>query len=103
MPLEPLLEAGTLRIVRLNPLEQYPDEFLGLVRTAIEQEGFQVVMIDSLRGYELEMEQFGSSQAHIHNLVNYVSHWGVTTFLVNEVEYITGAVRDGTGSEPSGG
>lgn len=93
LPLEPLLEAGTLRIVRMNPLEQYPDEFLGQVRAAVEEEGFQIVMIDSLRGYELEMEQFGSSLAHIHNLVNYVSRWGVTSFLINEVEFITGALR----------
>jgi circadian clock protein KaiC len=93
MPLDAALEAGKLKIVRLNPMEQYPDEFLGKVRDAVEQEGFELVMIDSLRGYQLEMEQFGTPLDHIRNLVHYLNRKGVTSFLVNEVEHITGAVR----------
>lgn len=92
-PLEPLLDAGILRIVRLNPMEQYPDEFLGMVRAAVDGEGASLVMIDSLRGYQLEMEQFGTPLTHIHNLVHYLYRRGVTSFLVNEVEYITGSLR----------
>lgn len=93
MPLEPLLDAGSLRFVRLNPMEQYPDEFLARVRTAVEDEGFSLVMIDSLRGYQLEMEQFGTVQAHIHNLLHYLDRQGVTSFLVNEIENITGDLQ----------
>jgi len=93
MPLEKVLEAGTLKIVRLNPMEQYPDEFLGKVRAVVEQEGFELVMIDSLRGYQLEMEQFGTPLDHIRNLVHYLNRHGVTSFLVNEVEFITGGMR----------
>lgn len=93
MPLDDVLRAGTLKIVRLNPMEQYPDEFLGKVRTAIEQEGFELVMIDSLRGYQLEMEQFGTPLDHIRNLVHYLNRHRVTTFLINEMEFITGNLR----------
>ena len=93
MPLDDVLEAGTLKIVRLNPMEQYPDEFLGRVRYAVEQEGFELVMIDSLRGYQLEMEQFGTPLDHIRNLVHYLNRHGVTSLLVNEVEFITGSLR----------
>ena len=93
VPLDTLLEAGTLKIVRLNPMEQYPDEFLGKVRDAVEHEGFELVMIDSLRGYQLEMEQFGTPLDHIRNLVHYLNRHGVTSFLINEVEYITGTLR----------
>ena len=93
MPLDNLLEAGTLKVVRLNPMEQYPDEFLGKVRDAVEREGFELVMIDSLRGYQLEMEQFGTPLDHIRNLVHYLNRNGVTSFLINEVEFITGNLR----------
>ena len=93
VPLETALEAGTLKIVRLNPMEQYPDEFLEKVRDAVEHQGFELVMIDSLRGYQLEMEQFGTPLDHIRNLVHYLNRHGVTSFLINEVEYITGTLR----------
>ncbi len=92
-PLDPLIENGSLSIVRLNPMQQYPDEFLSLVRSAVEQDGRTLVMIDSLRGYQLEMEQYGSTLAHIHNLVHYLYGKGVTSLLINEVEAITGDVR----------
>lgn len=93
MPLEKMLQAGTFKIVRLNPMEQYPDEFLGKVRDAVEREGFELVMIDSLRGYQLEMEQFGTPLDHIRNLVHYLNRYGITSFLINEVEFITGSLR----------
>lgn len=93
MPLDDLLHVGTLKIVRLNPMEQYPDEFLGKVRDAVERAGFELVMIDSLRGYQLEMEQFGTPLDHIRNLVHYLNRYGVTSFLINEVEFITGSLR----------
>ncbi|HZQ10313.1 MAG TPA: ATPase domain-containing protein [Anaerolineae bacterium] len=93
MPLDNLLEAGTLKVVRLNPMEQYPDEFLGKVRHAVEHEHFELVMIDSLRGYQLEMEQFGTPLDHVRNLVHFLNRHGVTSFLINEVEFITGSLR----------
>ncbi|MEX0959476.1 MAG: ATPase domain-containing protein [Burkholderiales bacterium] len=91
IPVEDAIRAGRLRIVRVNPIEFYPDEFLGMVRRAVEQGGVSTVMVDSLRGYELAMEEFGMAKAHIHNLVAYLSGRGVTTVLVSEVEYITSA------------
>lgn len=93
VPLDAALAAGTLQIVRLNPMEQYPDEFLGRVRAAVEEEGFELVMIDGLRGYQLEMEQFGTPLDHIRNLVHYLNRHGVTSILINEVEFITGSLR----------
>lgn len=93
VPLDAVLEAGTLKVVRLNPMEQYPDEFLERVRESVEGEGFELLMIDSLRGYQLEMEQFGTPLDHIRNLVHYLNRYGVTSFLINEVEFITGSLR----------
>ena len=90
IPLNDMLEADMLRIERVNPLELYPDEFLAIVRRAVEEHGIQTVMIDSLRGYDLSMEEFGSTVANVHNLVTYLNRMGVTTIAINEVEHITG-------------
>jgi circadian clock protein KaiC len=93
MPVREMIDAGTLSIVRINPMELYPDEFLGMVREAVEREGRRVVMVDSLRGYELAMEEFGTMVANISNLVTYLNGRGVTTLLINEVENITGDLK----------
>lgn len=89
-PIDAAVASGSLRVERINPLERYPDEFLAMVRRAVEVEERSFVMIDSLRGYTLGMQEFGDAQAHIHNLVNYLSRKSVTTLLVSEVENITG-------------
>jgi circadian clock protein KaiC len=85
--------AGKLSVVRVNPMELYPDEFLGMVRRAVEGEGRRIVMVDSLRGYELAMEEFGTIVANISNLVTYLNGKGVTTLLINEVGNITGDLK----------
>lgn len=90
-PIDAALASGALRIERLNPLDRYPDEFLAQVRHAVEEEGRSFVMVDSLRGYQLAMEEFGSAQAHIHNLVTYLVGAGATSILVSETEHITSA------------
>jgi circadian clock protein KaiC len=92
IPLDAPLREGTLKIRRMNAMEQYPDEFLSLVREAVEQDGCTVVMIDSLRGYHLAMQEYGSPQAHMHNLVTYLDRQGVTSLLVSEVEDIVGSL-----------
>ncbi|MEC5215603.1 circadian clock protein KaiC [Actimicrobium sp. GrIS 1.19] len=88
-PIDAVVASGALKIVRINPLELYPDEFLANVREAVEVDGCGMVMIDSLRGYQFAMEEFGKPQAHIHNMINYLSRNGVSTLLINEVEHIT--------------
>jgi len=92
-PLEPLLADGSLQLLRTNALEEYPDEFLAHVRHAVEKDGATIVMVDSLRGYQLEMEQFGSPLAHIHNLIHYLRRNEVTCLLINEFDRISGDVQ----------
>ena len=90
LPVKEQLASGMLEIVRVNPMELFPDEFLSMVRMAIEEEGRNAIVIDSLRGYELAMEEFGSLVANIQNLVTFLNRKAVTTVLINEVEKITG-------------
>jgi circadian clock protein KaiC len=93
IPAAKMVERGDLAIVRVNPLQLYPDEFLEIVRGAVEDDGRSLVMIDSLRGYGLAMEEFGTMTANMSNLVTYLNGRGETTILVNEAEAITGDLR----------
>lgn len=88
-PIDEVVASGALKIMRINPIEMYPDEFLAKIRHAVAVDGCGMVMIDSLRGYQFAMEEFGKPQAHIHNMVSYLSSNGVSTLLINEVEHIT--------------
>ncbi|RME80038.1 MAG: recombinase RecA [Caldilineae bacterium] len=93
MPVDALLQSGKLRVCRLNPMQLYPDELLEWVKKMVEEEHVRAVMVDSLRGYQLAMEQFGNMDAHLFNLVTYLNSRDVFTLLINEVEHITGDVR----------
>lgn len=84
------LACGALQIIRVNPLDLYPDELLEMVRELVEARGVRHFMLDSLRGYGLAMEEFGTPLAHVHNLLTYLGRMNVTTVVVAEIEAITG-------------
>lgn len=92
LPLDEQVSNGSLALVHLNPMEIYPDEFLAQVQAAVEQADRRVIMVDSLRGYQIEMNESRNPLAHIHNLVNYLGAHQASAFLINETEAITGNV-----------
>ena len=84
------VQAGTFRVVPVEPLSLYPDEFLERVRRDAEVDGVELVVVDSLRSYVLSAEAFGAVQAHLRNLLAYLCRVGVTAFLIVETESVTG-------------
>lgn len=93
MDLDALVEKGSLIVREINPLDHYPDELLDTLRTDILKNKAQIVMLDSLRGYNLAMEEFGSLLANIQNIINFVRHEKASIFLINEQEKITGDLQ----------
>jgi circadian clock protein KaiC len=90
--IEQLIADERLKILPVNAMELYPDEFLGMVRADVDA-GYTFVVIDSLRGYQLAMEEFGTPVAHLYNLATHLNGRGVTTIIISEVEFITGDLR----------
>lgn len=87
IPVDSMLERGTLQVNAVEALRFTPDEFVNVVRQEVEQKQAQVVMIDSIRGYQLSVR--GEDLAtHLHALCKYLQNMGVTTLLVNEIEQI---------------
>ncbi len=84
----PYVESKTIEINHINSLELYPDELLENIRIHKDQ-GINVLILDSIRGYKVAMEQFGNMDAHIQNMVNFTKSHHITIFFINELEYIT--------------
>ncbi|WP_456387622.1 ATPase domain-containing protein [Desulfolithobacter sp.] len=93
IPLNGFLEDGTIALYEVNPLQLYPDEFLDRIRHDVEMNDRQVIVIDSLRGYELAMDEFGNMVANVQNILNYLRRKRTTFFLLNEMQHIMGDLR----------
>lgn len=92
IPLEDMLRAGTLSLVEVEPLRFSPGEFALMVRREVEERGARIVMIDGIAGYRLTLAG-DDLVSHLHALCRYLKNMGVTVFLVNETEAITGDFR----------
>ncbi|MDF5719825.1 MAG: ATPase domain-containing protein [Rhizonema sp. PD37] len=92
IPVNAMLERGTLSVVQVEPLHYTPDEFAHLVRQEVEQKQARIVMIDSVSGYRLSVRGKDLT-SHIHALCKYLQNMGVAVLLINEVETITGDFR----------
>jgi circadian clock protein KaiC len=73
-------EKGLLQISQVDAAELSPGEFSSQVRQSIDL-GAQVVVIDSLNGYEASMPGERSLVLHLHELFQFLNRRGVSTFL----------------------
>ena len=87
IPIDAMMKDGRLSVVSVEALRFSPDEFASLVRQEVEERGAAIVMIDSVRGYQLSVRG-DDLISHLHSLCKYLQNMGVTTLLVNEVEQI---------------
>jgi circadian clock protein KaiC len=97
MDLTPFVAAKTLTVQQVDPAELSPGEFAAAVRRAAEgTDGHPpatVVVIDSLNGYLHAMPQEGFLTAQLHELLTYLGHKGVVTFLVMAQHGMIGAMK----------
>jgi circadian clock protein KaiC len=91
--LDKAINGGKIIAHKINPMQLYPDELLYIIKKAVKEEKVKMVMIDSLKGYQIAMEQFGTLVTHLQNIVTYLNNMNLTTIIVNEVEHITGDLR----------
>lgn len=89
IPIDEMIETGNLAIVPVEPLSYSPDEFAKMVRWDVEQNNTQMVMVDSIGGYKLAIREENILE-RLHSLTVYLQNMGVTSFLINESQKITG-------------
>jgi circadian clock protein KaiC len=93
MDLRPHLESGQLELRAIDPAEMSPGEFAAWVRSAVENHGATVVVIDSLNAYLQSMpnEQFLVLQ--MHEMLSYLGQKGVVSLLILGLHGVMGDVR----------
>ncbi len=86
MDLKKYIDAGLIHLQPIDPTEMSPGEFAHRVReTAGGEDGIpaaKVVIIDSLNGYLNAMPEERFLMSQMHELLNYLGHHGIVTFLV---------------------
>jgi circadian clock protein KaiC len=95
LPVRQMVNEGRLKIERVRSTELYPAEFARLVQRAVDEEGVQMVLIDSLTGYRAGVSGEAHLVHHLSQLLDYLSNEAVTTFLTLESTDLTSlAVTD---------
>jgi circadian clock protein KaiC len=71
-----------LQLRAVDPAELSPGQFVAAVRHAVEVDDVRMLVIDSLSGYVNAMPSERFLLLHLHELLTYLNHRGVTTILV---------------------
>lgn len=94
IPINEMLERGTLEIEEIEALQLSSDEFAQRVREQVEEQDARIVMIDGVAGYRLALR--GDDQSlttELHSLSKYLKNMGVTVILVSETRDTTGSFQ----------
>jgi circadian clock protein KaiC len=94
MDLEPYIESGHMRIVPLDPAEVSAGEFAHMVRHAVEDDGAEMVVIDSLNAYLQAMPGSKYLMLQMHELLTYLNHRNVVTILILAQHGVLGEMRN---------
>ncbi len=91
LDLEPLLASNMLSLRQVDPTELSPGEFAAEVRRHVDEQGTQLLVIDSLNGYLNAMPHEEFLPAQLHELFTYLGQRGVATLWIVGQQGIVGA------------
>jgi circadian clock protein KaiC len=92
VPIKDMMDKGNLKIKPIEPLSYSPDEFSKIVQTDVEENDTKFVLLDSIGGYGMAVREENTLE-RLHSLTVYLQNMGVTTFLINETQSITGTLE----------
>jgi len=81
LDLRAFIDSGRMKLRKLDPAEIGPGEFAHEIKAAVENEHTEMVVIDSLNGYLAAMGDGRVLSLHLHELLTYLNHCGVTTLM----------------------
>jgi len=82
MRLSARIRSGHITVTQIEPGEVSPGEFSHRVRTDVDADGAQVVMIDSVNGYLRAIPQSDAPLVRLHELLSYLNAKGAATLIV---------------------
>lgn len=78
----PLMDSGNLLVQQIDPAEMSAGQFAFTVRKTVEDDGAEIVIIDSLNGYFNAMPEQQFLTLQLHELLSYLTDAAVTTLLI---------------------
>ena len=91
IPITELREKGTLRVREVEPLALSAEEFATMVRSDIDENGTEIVMIDGIDGYTMALQGKEEELVRkLHSLTRVLKNRGVSVFITDEISTITG-------------
>jgi circadian clock protein KaiC len=91
IPVDRMIEKGTLRVNEVEALERSPQEFARMVREEVEERDADIVMIDGISGYRLTLRGEETTMLQqMHALGRYLKNMGATAVFVDETRNVTG-------------
>ncbi|SEO10571.1 circadian clock protein KaiC [Halorientalis persicus] len=94
IPITDMIDQGTLKVEVIGPEELTIDEFTHHIRTEVEDNDAEIVMIDGTSGFEQSLRGVGAEpMRHLVKIGRYLRNMGVTGLVTNEVHEITGEFR----------
>ncbi|MRD46540.1 AAA family ATPase [Caenimonas koreensis DSM 17982] len=93
MEIDSYIEEGSLQIQALDPAQVSPGQFANMVRSAVEERGVQMVVIDSLNAYMHAMAGDKHLLLQVHELLAYLNQREVITILVLGMHGMIGDIR----------
>lgn len=82
IPLDKHCDKKTVHMQELHPADLSPGEFIARVRSDVEEKNCRVLIVDSLNGLLNAMQGEHAMLVQLHELLSYLSHMGVTTFMI---------------------
>jgi len=94
MPLRQQIDSGNIVIREIGTDELTLDEFTHRIRTEVENEAAEIVMIDGITGYARAFNEADTDADHrLVKIGQYLRNMNVTGIITNEVHQITGDFR----------
>jgi circadian clock protein KaiC len=93
LDIQTYMDNRSLRITALDPAEVTAGEFAHMVRHAVEDDGAQMVVIDSLNAYLQAMPGSKYLLLQMHELLTYLNYQGVVTILILGQHGLLGEMR----------
>lgn len=91
IPVDRMIEKGTLQVNEVEALERSPQEFARMVREEVEGRNADIVMIDGIAGYRLTLRgEDDTMLQQMHALGRYLKNMGATAIFIDETRNVTG-------------
>lgn len=88
-----MVEDDKLTIEQVDAAEMSPGELSERVRRCVEVNETRTVVIDSLNGYQASMPEEKSLVLHMHELLQYLTRRGASTFLTVAQQGLVGDMK----------